>query len=112
MGLLRSGERRGWFAGCAVALAACAGLAAHGQPADAAQPAVAEAAKASGAEFVRVEEEDGGNRVRLEIAIRTLKPASGKCPDVSLVGAVHFADQTFYDGVQRFLDSQDLVLYE
>jgi hypothetical protein len=113
MGLLHSGgRRRVWGAACAAALASFAGLAATGQPAGAAGSPTAEAGKGTGAEFLRVVEENNGDRVRLEIAIRTLKPASGQGPDVALVGAVHIADQKFYDGVQRFLDSQDLVLYE
>jgi hypothetical protein len=83
-------------------------LARQDAPVKAEQPA-----KPSPADYVRAVEEDGGNHVRLDVGIRTFRPAAGRTgPEVSLVGAVHIADQKFYDEVQRFLDSQDVVLFE
>lgn len=48
---------------------------------------------------------------RLELAVRTLVP-EGAGPLVHLVGAVHIADPSFYQGVQAWLDVHDVVLYE
>lgn len=62
------------------------------------------------ATYMRVREDAGGLVSTLELSVRTLtRPGS---PVVHLVGAVHVADQSFYDDVQAFLDAQDVVLYE
>lgn len=62
------------------------------------------------AKYMRVRDDAGGLASTLELSVRTLtRPGS---PLVHLVGAVHVADQSFYDDVQAFLDAQDLVLYE
>ncbi|MCW5777039.1 MAG: type II secretion system protein GspG [Phycisphaeraceae bacterium] len=62
------------------------------------------------AKYMRVREDAGGLASTLELSVRTLTRAG--VPVVHLVGAVHVADQSFYDDVQAFLDAQDLVLYE
>lgn len=50
--------------------------------------------------------------VRLDMAVRFFAPMTGEGPTVALAGAVHIADAEFYAVLQRFLDSQDLVLFE
>ncbi len=55
---------------------------------------------------------DDGDDLSLEIAARELIPPGGGGPHVWLVGAVHVADPSFYEDVQRFLDGLDVVLYE
>lgn len=50
--------------------------------------------------------------VRLDMAVRFFAPTTGEGPTVALAGAVHIADAEFYAVLQRFLDSQDLVLFE
>ena len=62
------------------------------------------------AKYMRVREDAGGLVLTLELSVRTLTRAGA--PAVHLVGAVHVADQSFFDDVQAFLDAQDLVLYE
>jgi len=63
-----------------------------------------------GPKYLRVVEEDGGGRVTLEVGSRTLEREGW--PRVTLVGAVHIADPSFYQQVQDVLDGQALVLYE
>ncbi len=88
-------NRLAWVAGV---LGVVIGSAALGQQAERA------------AKYMRVRDEAGGLASTLELSVRTLtRPGS---PAVHLVGAVHVADQSFYDDVQAFLDAQDLVLYE
>jgi len=62
--------------------------------------------------YLRVRDEDGGARLRLEVAIRTMEPSSGPGPTVHLVGVVHIGDRSYYESLQRFLDAQEVVLYE
>ena len=64
------------------------------------------------ARFIRVVEEDDGGVIRLEIAIREYGPIAGEGPVVSLAGAVHIADEIFYEQLQEYLDSLDVVLFE
>jgi hypothetical protein len=64
------------------------------------------------APYLRVTEEADGSKIRLELAIRRFAPAKPDQPMVYLVGAVHIADQRFYDALQTFLDAQDVVLFE
>lgn len=62
--------------------------------------------------FTRVQEGDGGSSVRLEMTVREFKPRSGEGPKVYLAAAVHIGEAEFYKGLQEFLDSQDVVLFE
>lgn len=50
--------------------------------------------------------------VRLDMAVRIFAPAEGSGPTIALAGAIHIADAEFFALLQRFLDSQDLVLFE
>lgn len=65
-----------------------------------------------GSEFTRVVESDDGLKTSLEMSIRAYEQAGGKGPTVYLVGAVHVGDLGFYQELQRFLDAQDVVLFE
>lgn len=62
--------------------------------------------------FQRVVEEDGGNVVKLEMAVREFAPPKEGMPTVFLAAAVHIGERAFYESLQRFLDSQDVVLFE
>ncbi len=89
-----------------------AGAALH-QPARAqGDPAAAvETARESGEAYLRVVDVNEST-VRLDMAVRFFAPAVGQGPTVALAGAVHIADAEFYAMLQRFLDAQDLVLFE
>lgn len=62
--------------------------------------------------YQRVVEEDGGNIVRLEMAVREFAPDDPAKPRVYFAGAVHIAEGSFYKALQDFLDAQDVVLFE
>lgn len=62
--------------------------------------------------YVRVVEANRGDSLRLEVSVRSMRPANGAGPVVHLVGVVHIGDKVYYDKVQEFLNAQDLVLYE
>jgi general secretion pathway protein G len=63
--------------------------------------------------YMRVTEEDGGTKLRLELVARTFEPhEAGAGPQVALVGAVHIADKSFYEALQAYLDAKDVVLFE
>ncbi|MBX3409245.1 MAG: type II secretion system protein GspG [Phycisphaeraceae bacterium] len=64
-----------------------------------------------GGKFMRVSERQEGDLLTLEIAARRYEPRAGG-PVVDLVGVVHVGDQAYYDRLQEFMDSHDLVLYE
>jgi hypothetical protein len=64
-----------------------------------------------GGKFMRVTERNDGDQLTLEIAARRYVPA-GDGPVVDLVGVVHVGDQAYYDRLQEFMDTHDLVLYE
>jgi general secretion pathway protein G len=57
-------------------------------------------------------EEDDGAVVKLEMAVREFAPPDTGKPRVFLAGAVHIGEKGFYRGLQRFLDGQDVVLFE
>ncbi len=59
-------------------------------------------------EFLKFVEDKGGGK--LETAIATYRNADGVA--VHLVGAVHIADQSYYDGLNRTFKDYDAVLYE
>lgn len=63
--------------------------------------------------FCRVQESDDGQSLALEMAVRTyrrLDDPSG--PSITLAGAIHIGDMTFYQSLQQRLDAMDIVLYE
>ena len=64
--------------------------------------------------YLRVTEEKDGAVVRLELAVREFAPPAAQedKPHVFLAGAVHVGERSFYEGLQKFLDAQDVVLFE
>lgn len=60
--------------------------------------------------YLRVVEADDGQKIILEAATREFR--KDDAPPVSLVAAIHIADRAFYDQLQNFLDSRDVVLFE
>ncbi len=79
------------------------------------QPQANRDAQINPSRHIRVIEEDNGRIVKLQLSSRRFIPAAdgnGKGPAVYLTGAVHIADQSFYDALQAFLDSKDVVLFE
>lgn len=74
--------------------------------------ATKDAAKDAGSKFIRVVSEDDGKTLKLQLASRKLVRADGTGPTLYLTGAVHIADRTFYDALQKFLDDKDVVLFE
>lgn len=70
------------------------------------------AAFGPGSDFTRVAESEDGLKTTLEMSIRAYEPAAGEGPTVYLVGAVHVGNLGFYQELQRFLDAQDVVLFE
>jgi len=64
------------------------------------------------ADYIRVVDDEGGNRVRLQTSSRAFKPSDGNGPEVHLVGAMHIGDKAYYDALQEYLDRHEVVLYE
>lgn len=62
--------------------------------------------------YLRVTDERGGDSATLEVAAREFTPDDPAKPAIWLVGAVHIADQAFFDSLQKFLDAKDVVLFE
>ncbi|MFI4896496.1 MAG: type II secretion system protein GspG [Phycisphaerales bacterium JB059] len=77
-------------------------------------PTLAAAQDGDGGEerYMRVREASRTGPVRLELAIRTLRPSEDGKPVVHLVGVAHIAQPAYYRTLQSFLDKQDLVLFE
>lgn len=85
-----------------------------GDPATANEAAAkaAEPAKIAKPDYARSVEDEAAGTVRLEIASRSLQKADGNGPVIMLVGAVHIGDAAYYEGLQKLLDEQTVVLYE
>lgn len=64
------------------------------------------------APYMRIVEEDGGATVKLQMTVREFKPSKEGRPRVYLAGAVHIGERAFYEGLQTFLDAQEVVLFE
>ncbi|MCA9299571.1 MAG: hypothetical protein KDA28_10920, partial [Phycisphaerales bacterium] len=58
--------------------------------------------------YLRVTESEDGSTIALEVAIRTFSHVNG--PELHMAAAVHIGEPSFYDAVQAFLDTQDVVL--
>lgn len=71
-----------------------------------------EPAKVEKPDYARSVEDEAAGTIRLEIASRSLQKADGTGPVIMLVGAVHIGDASYYDGLQKLLDEQTVVLYE
>jgi hypothetical protein len=61
---------------------------------------------------LRTAETHDGAVIRLEVVARTFQPTTPDAPTVTLAGAVHIGDPSFYDALQSLLDSHEIVLYE
>lgn len=61
-------------------------------------------------QWLRVVEDEANQKLSLEVASREYSNAAGQV--VSLVGAIHVGDQSYYDALQKYLDSMSLVLWE
>ena len=61
--------------------------------------------------FLRATTAADGSRT-LELASRSYRRTDGTGPTITLVGAVHIADASFYAAKQAELDGHDLVLFE
>ncbi|HYE03439.1 MAG TPA: hypothetical protein VD963_09420 [Phycisphaerales bacterium] len=75
-------------------------------------PAPAAAAPPPMSQFVRVVESKDGRRLALELVRRTFVHPDPAKPRLTLAGAVHIADRSFYETLQARLDPLDLVLFE
>lgn len=75
-------------------------------------PAVLAQESADPGPYLRVREEDEGQKLVLEAAVREFRRADGDGPALHLAAAIHIADKSFYDSLQQYLDQQDVVLYE
>lgn len=74
-------------------------------------PETSETAPASvPTKWLRVVEDEASQKLTLEVASREYSNSAGQM--VSLVGAIHVGDQTYYDALQEYLDSMALVLWE
>jgi hypothetical protein len=62
-------------------------------------------------DFIRLLRENG-KPTALEVAITSYKSASPEPHTVDLIGAVHIADQSYYDQINKELASCNTVLYE
>ena len=76
-----------------------------------APPAKITPAAPSAAYLRDVKGKDGAVQA-VQSAIRRFEPVSGNGPAVYLVAAVHIGETSYYQGLQQFLNKQDVVLYE
>src|SRR5262249_7035984 len=103
---------------CGLAIWPVFAAAALGQPqpdAAATKPAESTVAPASqSARYIRVVDDSDGH-IRLQLSIRDFTragDAGAPGPTLSMAGAVHIADQPFYEALQKELDAKDVVLFE
>lgn len=98
----------------AITLGVVPSVLAQGDATAKAAPAAAGQPEVNPNRHIRVLEEDGGKTLKLQLSSRRFVPAdpNKKGPAIYLTGAVHVADQSFYDDVQTFLDAKDVVLFE
>jgi hypothetical protein len=77
-------------------------------------PAAAEAGGSKGKNYIRVTHDSRGNPLALETSIVRLVPEGTDHPDVSvdLISAVHVADQSYYEALNKRFADYDVVLYE
>lgn len=61
--------------------------------------------------YLRVREREGGI-LSLQVLTRTFVPVDGNGPRIHLAGAIHIADKSYYERMQKRLDANDLVLFE
>ena len=103
---------RWWLAGMVCCAACLSGATGTAVAQDQLAPPASGAAASTSADYIRIIDEDGGNRVKLQTSSRTFKPRDGEGPEVHLVGVMHIGDKAYYESLQKFLDQSDVVLYE
>jgi hypothetical protein len=93
-----------------VLLAACL----HADDPAAKQPSAAQAGGNKGKNYIRVAHDSRGNPLALETSIVRLVPEGTDHPGVSvdLISAVHVADQSYYEALNKRFADYDVVLYE
>jgi len=71
-------------------------------------------AKKTASAFLRIRRDDKERPLALEVAIVRYVPADGtrRGLKVDLVGAVHVADKSYYDQLNKRFESYDVLLYE
>lgn len=64
--------------------------------------------------YLKVIEDTENGTIRLDLAVRLFAPAGDEKngPAIACVGAIHIAEPEFYQQLQKYLDQQNLVLYE
>jgi Type II secretion system (T2SS), protein G len=62
--------------------------------------------------YQRAVESADGQTLSLEMAVREFDPPDPSKPKVYLAAAVHIGEKSFYEDLQKFLDGQDVVLFE
>lgn len=62
--------------------------------------------------YQRAVESADGQTLSLEMAVREFDPPEPSKPKVYLAAAVHIGEKSFYEDLQKFLDAQDVVLFE
>jgi hypothetical protein len=74
----------------------------------------AAADKGHSSNFIRLSRDDGGQPVALEVSIVRYVPKDQKkkAPIVDLVAAVHIADKSYYERLNKEFEGYDAVLYE
>src|SRR3954465_7134407 len=65
-------------------------------------------------QFLRLVRDESGEPLRMETAVvrYRFKDAAKKDVTVDLVGAVHIAEKSYYDQLNKLFDDYDVVLYE
>ena len=86
-------------------VASCLLAALRAEPATA--PAVAPAPETEAPQFIRVEEKEAATELQTAVVKFTKGDAS-----VELVGAIHIADQKYYEALNKRFEGYEAVLYE
>ena len=68
----------------------------------------ADKAEVEESDFVRFDEGDNTSKLRTA----TITYSDGKGVDVDLIGAIHIADKSYYDGLNESFKDYDVLLYE
>ena len=75
------------------------------------EPSAAEKPKSTLADYIRLTQSDSGELLSLDTAVISYRAADSTAT-VDLVGAVHIAEKSYYDELNRLFDGYDVLLYE
>lgn len=77
-------------------------------------PPPAEAKRASKGQYLRINKDEAGRPLTLQTAIVPFKPGKPSVagPSVDLVAAVHIAEKSYYQDLNKAFQDYDVVLYE